>query len=691
MNDATIAETSRPLADSPLPPPPPPPPPGSPLTVKFTLTPGSPLKLSPPHHRLGVSGVGVGENTTTSKDTSTVASSTSSYSHEDSSDNNASSLLSPPLLLEIEDGTPAAEALKANADVRVSKLRKVGRSVRVLKSASRTSRGGSGAHVRSRSLASIDQTQPAILEVDDEGGSDHDHGADADNTMERHESDGDENNVSSSLDNEIDKSTQINDANDVRDQQLLNSTLGTPSASTDGIIQSNKTPGTPAAESALLTQHSALNRSGQKTPSATISEANRKSDCNMDDVRAENDKLPHTPPSAPIESLLLAPHHPSHRLSGSFTHLASSAAVAAACLAGEEMDRKRAAQIIELGIIEGAEDTTANLAGHAHKSPLKQPFTHLFKGNANMSEMGSIDDSAIQSRRSPRPGILRKRACSVSDGIAQVPLLPRGTSTGSAPAITLAKLPFETTPEMPSEISIDETLKSSIVRQNEEGDDQQLIADLSDDGIVLVAEKHSDDAEQVQPEKQISFSPILVEIPGSSSTRQFTIEESKEEEEEEVQGMTEVESEAEHHKPLMTKARKKLSRMAIKKKEVIPDDDSFYFHGPKSVRKWVKRRRSKVESKDLRSYVKGKVIDGKHELYTMSIAVMFGMRTSIGRTNLAMSQSAHNSRRWLDNDDLMAVEKYEFPPRVSASEPLRFSTNILSNQANHISPFSPKL
>jgi hypothetical protein len=346
------------------------------------------------------------------------------------------------------------------------------------------------------------------------------------------------------------------------------------------------------------------------------------------------------------------------------------------------MDRKRAAQIIELGIIEGAEDTTANLAGHAHKSPLKQPFTHLFKGNANMSEMGSIDDSAIQTRRSPRPGILRKRACSVSDGIAHVPLLPRGASTGSAPAITLSKLPFETTPEMPSEISIDETVKHDNVRLNEKGDAQQLLDDLSDDGIVLFAGKHSDDTELAQPERQISFSPILVEIPGSS-TRQFTIEESKEEEEE-VQEMSEIEREADHHKPLMTKARKKLSRMAIKKKEVIPDDDSFYFHGPKSVRKWVKRRRSKVESKDLRSYVKGKVIDGKHELYTMSIAVMFGMRTSIGRTNLAMSQTAHNSRRWLDNDDLMAVEKYEFPPRVSAPEPFCFTTFIHSYQANNV-------
>jgi hypothetical protein len=41
-----------------------------------------------------------------------------------------------------------------------------------------------------------------------------------------------------------------------------------------------------------------------------------------------------------------------------------------------------------------------------------------------------------------------------------------------------------------------------------------------------------------------------------------------------------------------------------------------------------------------KSYVKGKVIDGQHELYALSIAVMFGLRTSIGKTNaeLALSQ-----------------------------------------------------
>jgi 1-phosphatidylinositol-4-phosphate 5-kinase len=60
--------------------------------------------------------------------------------------------------------------------------------------------------------------------------------------------------------------------------------------------------------------------------------------------------------------------------------------------------------------------------------------------------------------------------------------------------------------------------------------------------------------------------------------------------------------------------------------------------------------------------VKGKVIDGQHELYALSIAVMLGVRTSIGNTN---SQMMVEGRRWLTSDDFMATEKYEFKPSVS--------------------------
>lgn len=57
-----------------------------------------------------------------------------------------------------------------------------------------------------------------------------------------------------------------------------------------------------------------------------------------------------------------------------------------------------------------------------------------------------------------------------------------------------------------------------------------------------------------------------------------------------------------------------------------------------------------------------KVINFQHELYTLSIAVMLGVRTSIGTTNAKMS--AADGRHWLTSDDFMAAEKYEFSPKV---------------------------
>eukprot|EP00957_Ditylum_brightwellii_P065381 4959782-Ditylum_brightwellii.AAC.1 len=57
-----------------------------------------------------------------------------------------------------------------------------------------------------------------------------------------------------------------------------------------------------------------------------------------------------------------------------------------------------------------------------------------------------------------------------------------------------------------------------------------------------------------------------------------------------------------------------------------------------------------------------KVIDREHELYTLSIAVMLGLRTSIGMTNSELSDS-EGQMRWLDEDDFRAVEKYVFRPK----------------------------
>jgi hypothetical protein len=83
-------------------------------------------------------------------------------------------------------------------------------------------------------------------------------------------------------------------------------------------------------------------------------------------------------------------------------------------------------------------------------------------------------------------------------------------------------------------------------------------------------------------------------------------------------------------------------------------------HNMLQLQRW--RRRGKKGKKKRKSYVKGKVIDGRHELYTLSIAMMLGLRTSIARTNTIIASA--DRRSMLTPQDFMAEEKYEFAPKV---------------------------
>ena len=76
----------------------------------------------------------------------------------------------------------------------------------------------------------------------------------------------------------------------------------------------------------------------------------------------------------------------------------------------------------------------------------------------------------------------------------------------------------------------------------------------------------------------------------------------------------------------------------------------------------MKRKMKKLGKKKARNYVKGKVIDGEHELYTLSIAMMLGLRYSIFLTNNQLAEDRKNARMWLDSDEFMKVEKYIFRP-----------------------------
>lgn len=85
--------------------------------------------------------------------------------------------------------------------------------------------------------------------------------------------------------------------------------------------------------------------------------------------------------------------------------------------------------------------------------------------------------------------------------------------------------------------------------------------------------------------------------------------------------------------------------------------------------KLLRWKRKKKDSRETlaKSYVKGKVIDGEHELYTLSIAVMIGVRTSISKTNSEINDG--EKRRWVRPMDFRTTEKYEFRPKGGGLTP----------------------
>eukprot|EP00980_Cylindrotheca_fusiformis_P024095 scaffold11525_cov135-Cylindrotheca_fusiformis.AAC.11 len=89
-------------------------------------------------------------------------------------------------------------------------------------------------------------------------------------------------------------------------------------------------------------------------------------------------------------------------------------------------------------------------------------------------------------------------------------------------------------------------------------------------------------------------------------------------------------------------------------------------HNMLQLQRW-RRKNKKGKKKKRKSYVKGKVIDGRHELYTLSIAVMLGVRTSIAKTNTIIANTTRSNA--LTAQDFMAEEKYEFAPKGSATTP----------------------
>jgi 1-phosphatidylinositol-4-phosphate 5-kinase len=83
------------------------------------------------------------------------------------------------------------------------------------------------------------------------------------------------------------------------------------------------------------------------------------------------------------------------------------------------------------------------------------------------------------------------------------------------------------------------------------------------------------------------------------------------------------------------------------------------------------RRKKKGTDKVRKSYAKGKVIDGEHELYTLSIAVMIGVRTSISKTNTILNSGL--KKRWVQPQDFKTTDKYEFRPKGGTTPPHRLA------------------
>ena len=93
-------------------------------------------------------------------------------------------------------------------------------------------------------------------------------------------------------------------------------------------------------------------------------------------------------------------------------------------------------------------------------------------------------------------------------------------------------------------------------------------------------------------------------------------------------------------------------------------------HGKKRVfTKFKKSNKRKESKKKSRNYVKGKVIEKEHELYTLSIAVMLGLRYAIYQTHIQLENDKMDKRFWLDSEEFMRMQKYVFRPDGAKGTP----------------------
>ena len=78
--------------------------------------------------------------------------------------------------------------------------------------------------------------------------------------------------------------------------------------------------------------------------------------------------------------------------------------------------------------------------------------------------------------------------------------------------------------------------------------------------------------------------------------------------------------------------------------------------------KMKERSQKRKDRRESRNYVKGRLIEEEHELYTLSIAVMLGLRYAIYQTHRQLENDKQEKRFWLDSEEFMRMEKYVFRP-----------------------------
>lgn len=90
----------------------------------------------------------------------------------------------------------------------------------------------------------------------------------------------------------------------------------------------------------------------------------------------------------------------------------------------------------------------------------------------------------------------------------------------------------------------------------------------------------------------------------------------------------------------------------------------------KNITKFMKRKKDK--NKAFSRNFKGKVIDGVHELYTITAGMMLGLRVAVGRNNVASVKN-------LLLGDFSYVEKISFPPHGNNQPPFRTPPHQLAH------------